>query len=260
MMKKRQAPNKAPTSLKQALGVFTFRYKKAEHVPIHSHPYNQLIYATEGCMKIMSVDKYWVIPPQRGVWVPAGIEHEVIALTNVLMKTLYINRYKRVPFNKNQCCVISISPLVRELIDFASNYKDSYNCNGSEARLLRVLQDQLALLSVEPLMLPKLQDNRLKKIAAILQQNPGDNRNLSDWGNKVGASSRTLTRLFLKNTAMTFQRWRTQFRLLKSIELLAQQKTIQQISEQLGYASPGTFIYRFRKELGVTPKRYFGKS
>ena len=56
---------------------------------------------------------------------------------------------------------------------------------------------------------------------------------------------------------MNFQQWYTQFKLLTSIELLAQEKTIQQISEHLGYANPGAFIHMFHQQLGVTPKNYF---
>ncbi|MCP3680546.1 MAG: helix-turn-helix transcriptional regulator [Gammaproteobacteria bacterium] len=115
------------------------------------------------------------------------------------------------------------------------------------------------MLAVEPLVLPKLETLRLKRIAQALQKNPDNNNTLADWGQIVGASSRTLTRLFLKETKMNFQQWRTQFRLLKSIEWLAQGMTIQQISQQLGYANSGAFIHMFRKAFGVTPKCYFKK-
>ena len=88
------------------------------------------------------------------------------------------NKNIRIPFDKHQCCVISISPLACELLTYASHYNDNYNNNSSEARLLRVLQDQLALLSVEPLMLPKLKEVRLKKMARALEKNPSNNREL----------------------------------------------------------------------------------
>lgn len=253
----RQIARRAPKSLKQPIAVFRFEYQKNQHVQSHSHDFGQLIYASEGCLKIISSDNYWIIPPQRGVWVPPNIEHEVITLTDISMETVLVDSRKNTPFHKDRCSVVSITPLMRELIVIACDYMDNYKNNSAESRLLRVLQDQLSLLSIEPLMLPRLQNSKLKKIVNGLEDNPDDSRTLDDWGNVVGASSRTLSRLFRQNAKMSFQQWRTQFKLLKAIELLALKNSVQQVSEALGYANPGAFIHMFHKELGVTPRQYF---
>ena len=39
----------------------------------HSHPRGQLLYATEGVMVIHSNAGSWVVPPNRALWMVAGL-------------------------------------------------------------------------------------------------------------------------------------------------------------------------------------------
>src|SRR6185312_17285961 len=39
----------------------------------HSHQRAQLIYATTGTMRVATDSGVWVVPPQRALWMPAGI-------------------------------------------------------------------------------------------------------------------------------------------------------------------------------------------
>ena len=72
----------------------------------------------------------------------------------------------------------------------------------------------------------------------------------------VGASQKTITRIFNKETAMPYQSWRQQWRLLAAIELLSQQQRISDVSYRLGFANDSAFISFFHQKTGFTPLNF----
>ncbi len=56
----------------------------------HRHRRAQLIYATAGTMRISTEEAVWVVPPQRALWMPAGVRHSIVMSGDVTMRTLYL--------------------------------------------------------------------------------------------------------------------------------------------------------------------------
>lgn len=83
-----------------------------------------------------------------------------------------------------------------------------------------------------------------------------EQRDLGEWVREVGASKRTLTRLFPAQTGMSFRSWRQQRRLLRALELLASGHNVTVVAQELGYENTSAFISMFRRCLGETPARY----
>jgi len=133
----------------------------------------------------------------------------------------------------------------------------TYGENSADGRLIAVLMDQLRALKETPLHLPLPKDNRLKKITDALGENPSRQETLEEWASQVGASSRTLARLFQDETGLTFGAWRQQARLLKALERLASGEQVTAIALDLGYESPSAFSAMFKRALGTSPRRYF---
>ena len=146
---------------------------------------------------------------------------------------------------------------MRELILHAMDIPAVYDVTGADGRFMGVILDQLERLPQAPLHLPMPRDSRIKRISDVLLEHPDDTRTLEDWGLSCGASSRTLSRLFVSETRLTFGAWRKQVRLLKALELLAANKPVTQVALDLGYESPSAFIAMFRRSLGDSPARYF---
>ena len=58
-------------------------------IPEHSHPEDQLLFASSGVMTLRTKQGVWVVPPLRAVWIPANTPHSVAMSGPVSMRTLY---------------------------------------------------------------------------------------------------------------------------------------------------------------------------
>ena len=233
-------------------------YADGEDIPAHRHSWHQLVYATTGVMTVTTPAGSWVVPPHRGVWVPGGTEHSIQISGAVSMRTIYL--WKGVRRLPKTCHVLSVSPLLRELIAHAVSLDILDRRVDAQRRLMDVILDQLAALPVAAMNIPQPKDARALKLATHLQANPGERRPLGALGRVVGASPRTLERLFKADTGMSLGRWRQQLRLAHSLRLLAVGQPVTSVALDVGYDSPSAFVSSFHKTFGTTPGRYFRSS
>jgi AraC-like DNA-binding protein len=207
-------------------------------------------------MTVRTKQGVWVVPPLRAVWIPANTPHSVVTSGEVSMRTLYfLPGLCRIQSKK--CFVMNVSPLLRELILHACKFARLNKKVSGERRIVEIIVDQLQGVESIPLQLPRPRDSRSLRVVKALVANPGDQRTLGKLCRDSGASKRTIQRLFLEETKMTFGRWRQQFRLLRALELLASGEKVTAAALDAGYRSPSAFISMFRKQLGMTPTRYF---
>ena len=223
-------------------------------VPPHKHFRAQLVYASQGVMRVRTKNATWIVPPQQAVWVPPGITHSVINESTVAFRTLYLhpNIASTLP---DECCVITVPPILKELILYVTNLLVPVD-SVLQTRLMALIPDLLATLEPEPLQLPLPVDRRLKVICDALMDNPGDDRNLKDWTRTVGASERTLERHFRQELGMSYRKWRQHLRLLSAVALLSEGMSVTAVAYELGYASSSAFIAMFRDKVGHPPRRY----
>jgi AraC-like DNA-binding protein len=127
---------------------------------------------------------------------------------------------------------------------------------ASEANAIAVLLEQLRAIEVVPLQLPLPRDPRALGAARLLSTGEGTRRTLEAVGRTAGASPRTLQRLFLAETGLTFEKWRQRARLVLAVELLSEGRKVTNVAFDVGYDSPSAFIAMFHRELGATPRRY----
>lgn len=224
----------------------------------HRHTRSQLLYASSGVMTVTTRSGIWVVPPLRAVWIPALTGHQIAVSDHLSMRTLYIDP-NYFPGPSERCCVVAVTPLLKELILHAVAIPRLYPLGGPEERLLTVILDQIRSMTIAPLELPIPEDARLKKIYNRLSSSPGDNRKLEDWGKMVGATGRTLARRFRLETGMTFGQWRQQIRILEALKRLGRKEPVTTVAIDLGYDSPSAFISMFKKALGKTPGQYFAE-
>jgi len=222
----------------------------------HRHRRAQLVYASSGVMTIRTPHGIWIVPPDRALWIPATVDHEITMAGAVTMRTLYIEPGV-VHGLPDVCAVVAVSGLLRELILRAVEMPLLYDETGADGRVAGLIFDELRALPALPLHLPSPHDSRLQRLCAGVQQRPADDRTLEAWGREVGASARTLARLFRDETGLTFGRWRAQARLLSALGRLASGEKVTTVALDLGYDSPSAFTALFRRHFGVPPSRYF---
>ncbi len=234
----------------------SWEYPAGHRVPTHVHDWHQLIYATAGVMTVHTPDGAWVVPTHRAVWVPARIEHSIEMSGAVSMRTLYFSpRTKRLL--GDTCQVVSVSPLLRELVLHVSSLGGLARHAPAQGRLMDVLIDQLHGVPVAALHLPQPKEPKARKVAALLLEQPDDPRPLSALAHIAAASPRTIERSFKADTGMTFGRWRQQLRLVHALRLLASGQLVTTVALEVGYNSLSAFVHAFRKTFGTTPSRAF---
>jgi len=248
----RQAP-KSPFDPGPGVSIasLAYEYPPAWQVPEHTHRADQLIYATAGVMEIAAAQSLWLIPPQFAVWIPAAVKHSIRMPGAVSMRTLYLRPGLA---RGKQCAVLHVTPLLRELIVEAVRVGNLKARNKDNAALRDVIVAQIERASPVPTMLAMPSDARARAIADAVIANP--KTTLLVPCQKTGVSVRTLQRAFRREVGTDFETWRRQVRLMKAIELLAQGRTIKQISHAVGYRQASTFVAAFHRAFGMPPKAW----
>lgn len=221
----------------------------------HSHGRTQLVYAASGVVTVESQAGSWTVPPQRAVWVPGGLAHELVMHGRVELRSLYfLPNLSGVPAAP---AVLAVTPLARELILRLMALPSAPAPDREWTRLVAALLDELKGLDAATLHLPLPLDRRARRVAEALLAEPADGRRLEEWAATVGAAPRTLLRHFKRDTGLGFQAWRQQARFLAALPRLAAGEPVTAVALDLGYDSPSAFVAAFRKAFGTTPGRYF---
>lgn len=249
------ATEHSSSGLLQPISMLSFTLPAEKQVEAHQHSWGQLMYAERGIIMVMFGGNTCITTPQRAVWIPPDIEHSVSSIEGAQLSSVYIDT-DEIAELPDAPCLISVDPLLRLMIDRAIQISPSYEWSSSDGRFMRALRDEVMRSERDLPQLPMPKDTRLEKICQQLQINPGDKRTLKDWGEIVGASERTLSRLFHVEVALGFRQWKQVFRMDLSLELLRKQVRIDDLSHQLGYESASTFIAAFQKFYGSTPGEY----
>ncbi|WP_144158109.1 AraC family transcriptional regulator [Paraburkholderia sp. BCC1885] len=238
----------------------TWEYENGFREVWHAHEEAQLIYVTRGVLRILTPAGIWTLPPFHGIWLPPTVPHELHAIGEVVVRTAYIARHADPSHDRwMQCLVLRIGQLLDALVVGLVEEPDkSVDNDGRRTNLATQLF--LLELSRAPELtsgtLPLPNDRRLRSICEQLLSYPQNNDTIERWGERVGASNRTLARLFKEETGLSFGQWRQQLRLVEAVARLALDVPVATIATELGYQSSSAFISMFKKTLGDTPQRY----
>ncbi|WP_343898101.1 AraC family transcriptional regulator [Craurococcus roseus] len=236
------------------LAAYARDYPNGHETGWHSHARAQLLYATGGVMRVSTEAAGFVVPPGRALWVPAGLPHAVSMRGGVAMRALFVRRdAAEAASGPPSAAVLAVSPLLRELILAACAEPLEWDPAGRAGHVAALILDEIACAPPLPLGVPAPRDLRLLRLAAALQADPAKPLTLEAWAVECGASSRTLTRLFRRETGMSFGRWRQMLRLSEAAALLAQGIPSARAAAMVGYASVPAFGSAFRAAFGQTP-------
>lgn len=232
------------------------RFPNGFLVAPHAHARAQLIFATSGIVEVTANRSLWRIPPQRALWVPPGLPHAMRACGDVEMRTAYVSPQACGQGAPSVPRMVNVSPLLRELIVRVAALPVDHRPSGREALMIELMLAEIDWSPEQPLPLPSGADRRLARICDAILADPSDPRTLEDWAAEAGASSRTLSRLFVAETGLSFVHWRQQARISAALPLLAAGTPVTSVAAELGYETVGAFSTVFRRFMGVPPRAY----
>jgi AraC-like DNA-binding protein/quercetin dioxygenase-like cupin family protein len=260
-MSKKRHDNKFDSVAVPGTSVTTFHhdYPDGSVFREHYHDMDQIIFACSGVMTVHTSRGMWIIPTHRALWIPAGTLHSVRNTGQVSTRTLYFTPKlaRKLP---RFCCVLTVSPLLRELILHACQYPTLSRRSKEHLHTIELVLKLLHSSPLLPLQLPQPSDPRAARVANVFLKEPGISQTINDVCRQAGACKRTIERIFRTETGMTLGRWRQQLRLIHSLQLLAQGVKINNVALEVGYSSPSSYCSMFKNALGTTPRLYFRNS
>ncbi|MEZ2306969.1 helix-turn-helix domain-containing protein [Paraburkholderia sp. RCC_158] len=222
------------------------------HFARHQHAWAQVAYASRGVLRVATTGTTWMVPPSRAIWVPPHVTHEVVAVEDAFLRTLYITE-STVPAGLDAPRVVEVSNLLREVIAAL----DTPGLSPARERLLGALAlDELTRSQPLPLSVPMPNEKRLRALCEAVIADPTPGESLEQWAASVGASTRTIARLFRQELGVSFSQWRQQAILARAIPLLSQGRPLSHVAQELGYQSQSAFSAMFRRAFGESPRAF----
>lgn len=242
----------------RALAAMAKSFGPGDTIPPHAHARDQVLYAIEGVMRVATGREAFIVPPDRALYVPAGLEHGVAMRGKVEMRTLYIQP-GAAPGLPDLCTVLEISSLLRSLILALLEEPVQYDEEGRGGLLAGLILDELARANHLQLVIPMPRDARLKRLCKALLENPARTETLDEWAQEAGASPRTLSRLFSQEVGLSFTHWRQRVRFHNAMEAIVRGEAIGQVARANGYDSASAFSAAFKKAMGIAPSSLLGE-
>ncbi len=230
------------------LRTFGLTYSQKQLVPPVSADWNQLVYASKGVLTVRTEDGAWVVPPHRAVWIPANLRSQLEVSRETALRMLYLRSGVKRP----GCAVVSVSPLLRELILRAVSIGALERSNPIHVHLEALIREELRSIDTVPLQLPLPQSQIAKEFVAAIEPAFDVDSALAH----CGASRRTIERLFRSETSMSLGQWIRRRKLLLGLQWMVEGETSGEVAFRLGYNGPSAFIAMFKRELGSTPGNY----
>jgi methylphosphotriester-DNA--protein-cysteine methyltransferase/quercetin dioxygenase-like cupin family protein len=215
----------------------------------HVHDDHELLHVLSGSFLLEAGNVSWLVPPTVGVWIPAGVAHRSAATRGTRFYCQYVDP-ARCSIAWQGITSLTISPLVAELVAHLHRVDLPVD---ERRRAEHVMFDQLRPIDRAGIQLPMPSDERALELAHALLADPADQRSLDQWGHQVGASPRTLTRVFAAETGMNFADWRAQVRVRAALVHLTNGMSVTRTARALGYRSASSFVASFRRTTGRTP-------
>ncbi|MFE6857626.1 AraC family transcriptional regulator [Nocardia sp. NPDC057668] len=235
-----------------AIVVGSFPLLAGEWTHTHYHPQHQLAWTRSGVLGVAAGQVNWVLPPTLALWLPAGVVHRTGATRDAVLHSLYFEP-DRCDVTWTEPTAVRVDGLLAHLI--AHLGRDDL-ADDARRRAEAVVLDLLQPLPATPIDVPLPVDERVRAVADALLEDPADPRGLEAHARAVGVSRRTLTRLFVQDTGMSFDRWRTHARLQAALVMLAEGQPVSRVAHSVGYATASAFLAAFRRTVGTTPRRY----
>ncbi|OOG42933.1 helix-turn-helix domain-containing protein [Polaromonas sp. A23] len=277
-MRRHSTPSKSSTVLVSADGIGAFvpsrqrpvrvrtRNMPADtHFEPHRHAWAQLAYCSTGIVQVTAStpeEVTYIVPPSRAVWIAPGALHTINVLEAAEFRTLYIDA-SATPASWDNCRVLVVSPLLREVIHSLDSPREALSV-AREQLLTGLVLDELTRADTQALGVPmpnaQTGNKRLRALCEAVLRAPSERATLAEWAADIGASERTMARLFREELGTSYQQWRQQAILAHALPLLARGQPVSHVAAASGYASDSAFSAMFKAAMGQSPSHFQNKN
>lgn len=244
------------------------------HFEPHAHAWAQLACCASGVMQVtaeqtrpghdQAEEITYIVPPSRAVWIAPGARHHITVLEAAELRTLYLDA-NVTPAGWQGCRVLMVSPLLRELVHAldAQTVRGQPLAPGRAQWLSALVLDEIAQADTQalgvPMPHPDTGDKRLRALCQAVLRAPSERATLAGWAADVGASERTVARLFREQLGLGYQQWRQQAILAHALPMLARGEPVGNVAAASGYASESAFSAMFKAAMGQPPSQFHDK-
>ena len=203
----------------------------------HHHSRAQFLFAQKGTMRAQTRTGSWIVPPGYGLLIPAEREHQIEMFGRVVLRSAYIRAAELPIRHQTTCSVIDVAPLLFACIDRLSDEPQEYDQSGRAGNIAAIIIAEISDTPPSAMALPLPASPKLSPIVRTMLKDPSDQRSIDDWASVLAMNRRTFTRLFRRETSMSFDQWRQRRRFQAASEPIALGLPMSQIASNVGYGS-----------------------
>ncbi|MDP1998495.1 MAG: AraC family transcriptional regulator, partial [Rhodoferax sp.] len=181
--------------------------------------------------------------------------HAVTVLETTELRTVYLDP-SATPPNWLGSRVLVVSSLLRELIQALQGSPEG----PRDDALMALTLHEIIHADTQTLGVPMPRDKRLRSLCEAVLRSPARRGTLSDWATHIGASERTVARLFRTELATSYPQWRQQVVLAHALPMLARGAPVSQVASASGYTSDSAFSAMFKSAMGQSPSHFQNKN
>lgn len=222
----------------------------------HHHEKGQLVYVESGFQYITIEERIYLLPQNHAAWIPSNVIHKTNSHSEkIKLMIMFADTGQRDSFY-DEVMVFSVPPVLREMIKYAEKWSKLMKKDPDETLFLKALFNELPHFVENSLKLhlclPK--DKRLEKVIEHLHSQYNTEIKIDDLGELAFISSRSLERIFKKETGLTLSKYQQMLRIIKSLELLSSgDLTISETAYEIGYKSVQAYTRSFLAVMQFRP-------
>lgn len=230
-------------------------------LPMHAHDEAQLIYAAAGMVQIHTPEGRWLVPSQLAVWIPAGTSHRLEVLSDaqlwmVQWQPAMVGAWAP-PIAVDRPFALRVTPLLRSLLTAAM--ADGIGMAKAEL-IVKLMLHELTETAHAPTFLPLPASAVGRRMAHVVLADRQQLLGLHELSARAATSVRSVSRLFPKETGLTFKAWRQRARIVQAMDSLARGTPIARVSTEFGFSSTAAFSSAFRQVTAMTPTQFLGQA
>ncbi|KAB1654285.1 AraC family transcriptional regulator [Pseudoclavibacter chungangensis] len=220
----------------------------------HFHEHDQLAWVSSGSGRLGVRDETWLLDRDCIVWIPAGTLHDMTFPTRSVLVSVYLPTALRPAARRwGAPRAVETEPLLTAIMShLAEGPRELERIRLGHGLLVHLLDGAVD----RPFVSAVPNDPRIAVIARALLDDPADTRELGDWAALQSVSTKTLERLFARETGTTFRRWRARARLHAAADLLVRGERVALVAQRVGYLRTSSFVAAFAERFGTTPGRF----